>query len=280
MKRFIAALLFLPILAFAGPNDVVTNQRNAADTGAIPRTVAKPPGTQDGIMGYKAVTPDGPRPFHWTVGAGLAISADALTALPQGWDQITGKPALSAVATSGSYGDLTNKPALFSGAYGSLTGVPASFTPAAHNQAWSTITATPTTLSGYGITDAASTSSVASALAGKLNNPTGTTSQYLRGDGSLSTLPAARRIETYAGTTDANGLITVIYPSAYPVTPNVQPAPPTAANQVWVMVSSTASGFSLRLTQRASATVVGLEVLLAATTNVSGAPAQVMVVAQ
>ena len=38
-------------------------------------------------------------------------------------------------------------------AYNSLTGVPSTFTPAAHNQAWSTITGTPTTLAGYGITD-------------------------------------------------------------------------------------------------------------------------------
>jgi hypothetical protein len=36
--------------------------------------------------------------------------------------------------------------------------VPASFAPSAHNQAWSTITSTPTTLSGYGITDAVGSS--------------------------------------------------------------------------------------------------------------------------
>ena len=34
-----------------------------------------------------------------------------------------------------------------------LNGVPSTFTPATHNQAWSTITSTPTTLAGYGITD-------------------------------------------------------------------------------------------------------------------------------
>jgi hypothetical protein len=63
--------------------------------------------------------------------------------------------SLSTVATSGDYDDLTGKPSLFNGAYSSLTGIPSTFTPAAHNQAWSTITATPTTLAGYGITDAA-----------------------------------------------------------------------------------------------------------------------------
>jgi len=65
---------------------------------------------------------------------------------------------LATVATSGSYADLTNKPTLFSGSYADLTNTPASFAPAAHNQAWSTITATPTTLSGYGIIDAVGSS--------------------------------------------------------------------------------------------------------------------------
>jgi len=37
--------------------------------------------------------------------------------------------------------------------YSSLTGVPSSFPPSAHTQPWSTITNTPTTLAGYGITD-------------------------------------------------------------------------------------------------------------------------------
>ncbi|MBK8477791.1 MAG: tail fiber domain-containing protein [Opitutaceae bacterium] len=42
----------------------------------------------------------------------------------------------------------------FDGAYSSLSGIPSTFTPAAHNQAWSTITGAPTTLGGYGIADA------------------------------------------------------------------------------------------------------------------------------
>jgi hypothetical protein len=80
-------------------------------------------------------------------------------------EDVTG---LATVATSGSYDDLDDLPTLFDGAYSSLTGLPAlgtaaaaattDFAAASHNQAWSTITSTPTTLSGYGITDAASSS--------------------------------------------------------------------------------------------------------------------------
>lgn len=62
-----------------------------------------------------------------------------------GWADVTGKPSFSIVATSGSYNDLTNKPALFNGAWTSLTGKP-------------------TTLSGYGITDAMNTSHSANTI--------------------------------------------------------------------------------------------------------------------
>jgi hypothetical protein len=54
---------------------------------------------------------------------------------------------------SGSYSDLTNKPALFDGAYASLSGIPASFTPAAHNQAISTITGLQAALDGKSAID-------------------------------------------------------------------------------------------------------------------------------
>jgi hypothetical protein len=84
---------------------------------------------------------------------------------------------LATVATTGSYADLSDKPTIpaavtslpaasitglatvaTSGSYADLTSVPVSFAPSAHNQAWSTITSTPNTLSGYGITDAVGSS--------------------------------------------------------------------------------------------------------------------------
>lgn len=89
----------------------------------------------------------------------------------------------------------------------------------------------------------------------------------------------AKRIDTYTGTTDANGLLTITYTSAFAAVPSIQPEPPTASNQVWIKVTSTTTGCSLRLVQRAAVTVLGLEVLLAGVTNVAGAPARVVVVA-
>ncbi len=85
----------------------------------------------------------------------------------QAWSTITATPTTIAGygitdAFDGNYNNLTNTPNIvdsinthgFNRQYGNLLGVPTEFTPAAHNQAWSTITATPTTIAGYGITDA------------------------------------------------------------------------------------------------------------------------------
>jgi hypothetical protein len=86
--------------------------------------------------------------------------------------------SLSAVATSGLYGDLTGKPTLGTVAsrdvpatgdasatqvvLGGDSRLSNSRTPTAHTQAWSTITGTPTSVAGYGITDALSTDAAAS----------------------------------------------------------------------------------------------------------------------
>ena len=89
----------------------------------------------------------------------------------------------------------------------------------------------------------------------------------------------ARRIDVYSGTTDANGLFTVTYDSAFPATPNVHLQPPTGNNQQWHFVSSSTTGFSFRLVQRAAVNLLATDLLLAAVTNVSGQACKATVVA-
>tara|TARA_B100001057_G_scaffold501261_1_gene622794 strand:+ start:2729 stop:4636 length:1908 start_codon:yes stop_codon:yes gene_type:complete len=109
-----------------------------------------------------------------------------LTSVPaQSFASLTGKPTTIAGygitdAFDGAYNSLTGKPTLFDGAYNSLSGIPTSFAPVAHNQAWSTITGTPTTISGYGITDGYTNSSVDT----HLNRSSATTGQVLSWSGS------------------------------------------------------------------------------------------------
>ena len=68
--------------------------------------------------------------------ATAAQGARADSALQPGaqipWADITGAPALAAVAVSGRYDDLANRPALFDGTWDSLAGRPANFQPAGH----------------------------------------------------------------------------------------------------------------------------------------------------
>lgn len=87
-----------------------------------------------------------------------------------------------------------------------------------------------------------------------------------------------KRIDTYTGTTDANGLLTVVYPVAFAAIPTLQPEPTTDSSQLWVKVTSTTAGFSMRLVTRQSLTVLTLSVLSFAVTNVAGAPVRVVVV--
>lgn len=210
------------------------------------------------------------------------VNADWLSS--SGVSQILNKPSLATVATSGAYADLTGKPTIPS---------------AQVNTDWNAgsgvaqLLNKPTTLAGYGITDGvtqtaltsalssyATTSALTSGLATKFNQPAGTTAQYIRGDGSLAALPVARRIETYNGTTNASGQITVTYPTAYPSTPSVQPPAPAQSNQVWTTVISTASGFTLQLNQRNTVNLLAVEVMLAATVPVNGVSATILVVSQ
>lgn len=257
-----------------------------------------------------------PRSF----GGGSTPQVNADWNATSGVAQILNKPSIPAAQVQSDWSaasgvsSILNKPVLFNGAYSSLTGIPSTFAPAAHNQAWNTITSTPTTLGGYGIIDGVTSTALTSALSGyattgalatKFNTPTGTTSQYLRGDGSLATfpsiptaqvqsdwnavsglgvilnkptIPTVKRIETYAATTDANGLITVTYPTAFSTVPNVQPGPVPDSTMSWVLVSSTTTGFSVRLVQRAVLTVLSVQVLAGLVTNVAGSAAQVLVV--
>lgn len=137
------------------------------------------------------------------------------------WSEITGKPSFF----DGAYSSLTGKPDLSiyylaSNPNGYISSVPA--------QSWSSITSKPTTLSGYGITDAVSSSTYSSGLATKEPTiTTGTTAQYYRGDKTWVNFPTIPNVSgatgTYNTVTINNGLVTsgsVSSPSAVTITLN------------------------------------------------------------
>ncbi len=90
--------------------------------------------------------------------------------------------------------------------------------------------------------------------------------------------PTLKRIETYTGTTDGSGNYTVTYGTAYPITPDVQPQLQSGTpSQVVRITASSATAFTVNVTNRASVTILGIDVLLATTTPVSGASVGVLV---
>lgn len=274
MKRLIAALLLLPALAMGAANDLFINQRDPANAQTLTRTVMVP--TADGIVGY-AFTPGVPAnrvPVVLTLGPRLTLSSGVLDAVAGAAQVQADWNAVSAPAA------ILNKPVLFSGAYSALTGTPSTFAPTAHTHVAADITSGVLATARIPALAISQTTGLQTALDAKFNTPAGTAMQYVRGDGVLATLPVAKRIETYAGTTNASGQITVTYSSAFPAVPVVQPPAPALANQVWTTVSSTTTGFTLQLNQRNTVTLLAIEVLLGATVPVAGTSATVLVVAQ
>jgi hypothetical protein len=90
-----------------------------------------------------------------------------------------------------------------------------------------------------------------------------------------------RRQETFLSTTDGSGNYTVTYGVTYPSTPDIQPQLQAGTpSQVVRITASSTTGFTVNVTNRASVTILGIDVLLATTTAVSGASVSVLVTAR
>ena len=86
--------------------------------------------------------------FGWGDHTGLYKTSSYVPA----WSEIADKPTFEVVATTGSYSDLLNKPALFDGTWASLTDKP-TFAAISTSGTFADLLSKPTTLEGYGITD-------------------------------------------------------------------------------------------------------------------------------
>ena len=220
-------------------------------TGGVSQVLNKPTlsavalsGSYSDLMNTPTI-PSAQVPSDWTSVSGVS--------------QILNKPTLF----SGNYSDLINKPVLFDGTWTNLIGKPTTFTPSAHNQAWSTITSTPTTLSGYGITDAYPLSA----------NPAG----YL----TSTSVSGLRKTETFLGVTDASGNFTITFANNYSTPPDVQPQIIGGTfNQTVRVVSVSNTGCVVQAAQRNLVTLLSIEVLLGATVNLVGANVSVQVTAR
>lgn len=184
MKKLILSTLLAAVAAFAhsAPYELRITQRNDTDTTSFVRNAAPPvsPSTSS-ILLYDGFTT---LPKLGLIGAGLSwdgttLSATAAAQVNSDWNAVSGAA------------QILNKPALFSGSYGDLSGVPSTFTPAAHTHAASDITSGVLADARIPSLAISKTTGLQAALDGKYGTPTGSTAQYVRGDGSLATLPTA-----------------------------------------------------------------------------------------
>lgn len=251
-----------------------------ATTGAYNDLTGKP-ALFDGTWGSLTGKPDIPAAqvqADWNATSGMAVIKNKPALFDGTWQSLLNKPALAAVATTGRFADLTDAPAI----------------PAAPvNADWTATTGLarvlnkPTTLAGYGITDAVTSSALTTSLQSKMNTPAGTSAQYVRGDGSLATLPVMSKvIETLAGATSTTagptlGVVDFVFTQTYANVPQVNPVLINAAAGVMLTVTNvTNKGCRVSCFQRNAVTLLGVEVLLAATVPVGGVSVGLLVVSR
>lgn len=92
-------------------------------------------------------------------------------------------------------------------------------------------------------------------------------------------LGAQKRTEVYAGVSNGSGDFAVVYATPYPAAPHVNPQmiPQSDPNRLARVTASSATGFTVRVEVRATLNVLGLNVIAAAPTAVSGAAVSVLV---
>lgn len=220
MRKFLAAAAMLLLACAGGAHAAAHNlqiqQRNSTDTGPVIRNLATPP--SNAVVFYDVATN---LPGYLTFGSGITLSGTVITAphTQADWNAVSGdaqilnRPSLAIIATTGSINDLVDSTSTgravlgaanaaaartaigagtssFDGAYASLSGTPSTFAPSSHTHAAADITSG--TLADARIPSLAisKTTGLQAALDAKFTTPSGTTLQYVRGDGTLATLPA------------------------------------------------------------------------------------------
>lgn len=98
-------------------------------------------------------------------------------------------------------------------------------------------------------------------------------------DGVSWTSPL-KRVETFAGTTDATGNYSITYSPAYGATPHVSPViyPPGDSITRVRLTAASATGFTVKTEKNATVNLLGVDILGIGTGNVASVPVRVLVV--
>lgn len=231
---FALSLVFSSSILAAG-NDILLTQRNSTDTGSITRVMPSPASGDVTVFAYNGTTV---LPVYLTLNSQFTTTSGILGLAPISYTNLINQPTLGTVAALNVA--VSGDAAVGEVVKGSDSRLTDSRNPLAHTQAFSTITATPTTLGGYGITDGvtnagltsalgsyvtttslsttlggyATTGALATGLSGKLNNPSGSGTQYLDGTGTPKNFPTTLSgygiTDAYPLTGNPSGFLTSI----------------------------------------------------------------------
>jgi len=157
---------------------------------------------------------------------------------------------------------------------------------------FSQVLSRPTTLIGYGITDAYPLTGnpsgfLMSEIDGSITNEielpsqSGQSGKYLSTNGFSAvwqSLPTIKRQETYSGTTNSSGNYTVTFSTSYPVAPNIQ-ANAISNNPLYrtTITNITTTGFTVNVSIQNTAVISLVSVLLPGVTAVNGASVDVLI---
>lgn len=213
------------------------------------------------------------------------------------YTDLTGKPTFATVATSGSYTDLTNKPTIPAAQVNSDWTAASGLSQILNKPTLATVATTGAyaDLSGKPTIPAAQIQSdwnqtVTTALDYIKNKPTipSNTSQITENTnlyytdtrvGAYLTAQNYKKPETLLGTTSATGVFNFTFANSYSTPPHCNPVIVNgASNQTLLLSNVTTTGCTVTVLQRTSVTLLSVEVLLAATTPVSGATVQLLVI--
>lgn len=174
------------------------------------------------------------------------------------YSDLIDKPSLAAVASSGSYNDLSNRPAIptipnlstvaLSGQYSDLLGRPTISYPVISVNG----------KTGAVVLNSADIGAATSSHIHAISNITGLQAAL----DSKTNSASLKRQETYSGLTDSSGNYTVVFTTPYTVTPNIQVQTINTSHNASVRVTSvTATGFTVNAGIRAGLVVLNLNVL-------------------
>jgi hypothetical protein len=106
------------------------------------------------------------------------------------------------------------------------------------------------------------------------------THTYMMSTGTKWNPISCKRIETYTGTTDGSGNYSVVYAVPFDTVPHVIPVvgPATAPNVRVKPTVSTVNGFTVNTNTNSGVSILGIDVLLLAASNVPTVAVRVLVV--